>query len=81
MAVAGPLLGVWRRFAEFLKRLVEIAFGGGLNAQHPGLVISLELMAAFLLLVWVWLLTPAIGLSAAFFGSILATSAEDNGKK
>ena len=75
VAVAGPLLGVWRRIADFLKRLVEIAFGGGLNAQHPGLVICLELMAAFLLLVWVWLLTPAFGLSITFFGSILATSA------
>src|SRR5262249_2162285 len=38
--VAGPLLGVWRRFAEFLKKLVEIAFGSGLNAQHPGLLIG-----------------------------------------
>jgi CPA2 family monovalent cation:H+ antiporter-2 len=75
VAVAGPLLGGWRRFAEFLKKLVEIAFGGGLDAQHPGLVICLEIMAAFLLLVWVWLLTPVIGLSAAFFGSIIATSA------
>jgi K+:H+ antiporter len=75
VAVAGPLLGVWRRIADFLKRLVEIAFGGGLNAQHPGLVICLELIAAFLLLVWVWLLTPAFGLSITFFGSILATSA------
>jgi len=72
--VAGPLLGVWHRFAEFLKKLVEIAFGGGLGAQHPGLVIGLELMAAFLLLVWVWLLMPVIGLSVAFFGAILATS-------
>ena len=74
VAVAGPLLGVWRRFAEFLKRLVEIAFGGG-NAQHPGLVFCLESIAAFLLLLWVWLLTPVIGLSTVFFGSILATSA------
>ena len=75
VAVAGPLLGVWRRIAELLKSLVEIAFGGGLNAQHPGLVICLELMAAFLLLVWVWLLTPVFGLTMAFFGSILATAA------
>jgi monovalent cation:H+ antiporter-2, CPA2 family len=74
VAVAGPLLGGWRRFAEFLRRLVEIAFGGGLNAQHPGLVIGLECMAAFLLLVWVWLLTPLVRLSAAFFGSIFAAS-------
>jgi CPA2 family monovalent cation:H+ antiporter-2 len=74
VAVAGPLLGVWRRFAEFLKSLVEIAFGGG-NAQHPGLVFCLESIAAFLLLLWVWLLTPVIGLSTAFFGSILVTSA------
>jgi monovalent cation:H+ antiporter-2, CPA2 family len=75
VAVAGPLLWGWRRFSEFLKQLVEIAFGGGLNAQHPGLVICLEIMTAFLLLVWVWLLTPGIGLTAAFFGSIIATSA------
>jgi CPA2 family monovalent cation:H+ antiporter-2 len=75
VAVAGPLLGGWRRFAEFLKSLVEIAFSGGLNAQHPGLVICLECMAAFLLLVWVWLLTPVVRLSATFFGSIFATSA------
>jgi K+:H+ antiporter len=75
VAVAGPLLGVWRRIADFLKRLVEIAFGGGVNAQHPGLVICLELMAAFLLLVWVWLLTPVTDLSITFLGSILATSA------
>jgi monovalent cation:H+ antiporter-2, CPA2 family len=75
VAVAGPLLGVWRRFVDFLKRLVEIAFAGGLDTEHPGLVICLELIAGFLLLVWVWLLTPSIGLSITFLGSILATSA------
>jgi monovalent cation:H+ antiporter-2, CPA2 family len=75
IAATGPLLGVWRRFAEFLKALVEIAFGAEFRAQRPVLVLCLEVIAAFLLFVWIWLLTPVVGAPASFFGAILATAA------
>src|SRR5580692_10790376 len=61
VAATGPLLGVWHRFAEFLKGLVEIAFETEFRAQRPVLVLCLELIAGFLLFVWIWLLTPVIG--------------------
>jgi monovalent cation:H+ antiporter-2, CPA2 family len=75
VVATGPLLGVWRRFAEFLKGLVEIVFGAGFRAQRPVLVLGLELIAAFLLFVWIWLLTPVIGAPASFYGAILGTAA------
>jgi len=74
VAATGPMLAVWRRFAEFLTGLVEIAFGTEPRAVHPVLVLCLELIAAFLLFVWIWLLTPVIGASASFFGAILGTA-------
>ena len=74
IAVTGPLLGVWRRFAEFVTALVELALSGEENGQRPILQICLELMTAFFLFVWVWLLTPVSGASGWFFGAILATT-------
>jgi CPA2 family monovalent cation:H+ antiporter-2 len=72
--VTGPLIGVWRRFAEFVKALVELGLSSDENAQRPVLQISLELMTAFLLFVWVWLLTPVSGASGWFFGAIVVTA-------
>ena len=71
VAAAGPLLGVWRRLAEFFKGTVEIAFG----SQRPILLICLDLVAALLLLDWIWLLTPLIGAYPSFLGAILVTAA------
>src|ERR1700719_1397474 len=45
VAAAAPLLGVWRRLAEFFKGAVEIAFG----SQRPVLLVGLDLVAALLL--------------------------------
>jgi CPA2 family monovalent cation:H+ antiporter-2 len=75
VAAAGPLLGVWRRLAEFFTGAVEIAFGPEFGSESPILLVCLELVAAFLLLVCVWLLTPVIGASPSFLGAILATAA------
>ena len=66
-AAAGPLLGVWRRLAEFFRGTVEIAFG----SQRPILLVCLDLVAALLLLDWIWLLTPLIGAYPSFLGAIL----------
>jgi CPA2 family monovalent cation:H+ antiporter-2 len=71
VAAAGPLLGVWRRLAEFFKGTVEIAFG----SQRPVLLVCLDLVAALLLLDWIWLLTPLIGAYPSFLGAILGTAA------
>jgi CPA2 family monovalent cation:H+ antiporter-2 len=70
VAAAGPLLGVWRRLAEFFKGAVEIAFG----SQRPVLLVGLDLVAALLLFFWIWLLTPVIGAYPSFLGAILATA-------
>jgi monovalent cation:H+ antiporter-2, CPA2 family len=70
-AAAGPLLGVWRRLAEFFRGTVEIAFG----SQRPILLGCLDLVAALLLLDWIWLLTPLIGAYPSFLGAILVTAA------
>src|SRR4029077_17120455 len=70
VAAAGPLLGVWRRLAEFFKGTVEIAFG----SQQPVLIVWLDLIAALLLFVWIWLVTPLIGAYPAFLGAILGTA-------
>jgi CPA2 family monovalent cation:H+ antiporter-2 len=70
VAAAGPLLGVWRRLAEFFKGTVEIAFG----SQQPVLIVWLDLVAALLLFVWIWLVTPLIGAYPAFLGAILGTA-------
>jgi monovalent cation:H+ antiporter-2, CPA2 family len=67
---AGPLLGVWRRLAEFFKGAVEIAFG----SQRPFLLMCLDLVAALFLFVWIWLLTPVIGAYASFPEAILGTA-------
>jgi CPA2 family monovalent cation:H+ antiporter-2 len=74
VAATGPLLGVWRRLAEFLKGLVEIAFAAELRLQPPVFVLCLELIAAFLLFVWIWLLPPVIGPTTSFYGAILGTA-------
>jgi CPA2 family monovalent cation:H+ antiporter-2 len=71
VAAAGPLLGVWRRLAEFFKGMVEIAFG----SQRPVLLICLDVVAALLLLDWIWLLTPLIGAYPSFLGAILGAAA------
>jgi monovalent cation:H+ antiporter-2, CPA2 family len=71
VAAAAPLLGVWRRLAEFFKGTVEIAFG----SQRPILLICLDLVAALLLLDWIWLLTPLIGAYPSFLGAILVAAA------
>jgi CPA2 family monovalent cation:H+ antiporter-2 len=71
VAAAGPLLGVWRRLAEFFRGTVEIAFG----SQRPVLLVCLDLVAALLLLDWIWLLTPLIGAYPSFLGAILGTAA------
>ena len=71
IAAAGPLLGVWRRLAEFFKGAVEIAFG----SQRPMLLVGLDLVAAFLLFIWIWLLAPVIGAYPSFLGAILGTAA------
>jgi CPA2 family monovalent cation:H+ antiporter-2 len=73
IAVTGPLLGVWRRFAEFVTALVELALTGE-DRQRPILQICLELITAFLLFVWVWLLTPVSGASGWFFSAIFVTT-------
>jgi monovalent cation:H+ antiporter-2, CPA2 family len=71
VAAAGPLLGVWRRLAEFFKNTVEIAFG----SQRPVLLVCLDLIAALLLFIWIWLLTPVIGAYFSFLAAILGTAA------
>ncbi len=70
LAAAGPLLSVWRRLAEFFKEAVEIAFG----SQQLSLLFCLDLIAAILLLIWVWLLAPVIGAYPSFYGGILGTA-------
>jgi CPA2 family monovalent cation:H+ antiporter-2 len=70
IAAAGPLLGVWRRLAEFFKGTVEIAFG----SQQPVLLLSLDLVAALLLFVWIWLAAPLMGAYPSFLGAILGTA-------
>jgi monovalent cation:H+ antiporter-2, CPA2 family len=75
VAAAGPLLGVWRRLAEFFKGAVEIAFGPEFGTERPVLLVCLELVAAFLLFVCIWLLTPVIGASPSFLGALLGTVA------
>jgi CPA2 family monovalent cation:H+ antiporter-2 len=50
---------------------VEIAFG----SQRPIFLVCLDLVAIFLLLAWIWLLTPMIGAPPSFLGAILGTAA------
>jgi CPA2 family monovalent cation:H+ antiporter-2 len=70
VAAAAPALGIWRRVAEFFKGAVEIAFG----SQNAVLLVCLDLVAAVLIFVCLWLLTPVIGASISFFGAILGTA-------
>ncbi len=70
VAAAAPTLGIWRRIAEFFKGTVEIAFG----SQHSVLLVCLDLVAASLLFWSIWILTPIIGASVAFFCAILGTA-------
>ena len=70
VAAAGPLLNVWRRLAEFFRGTVEIAFG----SQRPTLLVCLDLVAALLLFIWIWLVTPVIGALPSFLGAILGTT-------
>jgi monovalent cation:H+ antiporter-2, CPA2 family len=71
VAAAAPALGIWRRVAEFIKGTVDIAFG----SQNSVLLVCLDLVAAVLIFVCLWLLTPVIGASNSFFGAILGTAA------
>jgi monovalent cation:H+ antiporter-2, CPA2 family len=74
VAVTGPLLGVWRRLTEFFTALVELGLTSEANVEGLVLQIALETMTAFLLFIWVWLLTPVSGASAWFFGAIIVTT-------
>jgi CPA2 family monovalent cation:H+ antiporter-2 len=75
VASAGPLLGAWRRLAEFLKGALEIALGPESGAQSRALLVFLELVAAFLLFAFMWLLAPWIGATSSFLGAIIGTAA------
>jgi monovalent cation:H+ antiporter-2, CPA2 family len=70
IAAAAPALGIWRRVAEFIKGTVDIAFG----SQNSVLLVCLDLVAAVLIFVCLWLLTPVIGASYSFFEAILGTA-------
>jgi monovalent cation:H+ antiporter-2, CPA2 family len=75
VAATGPLLGAWRRLAEFLKGAVEIALGPEFSSQRPALLVFLELVAAFLLFACMWLLAPLIGATFSFLGAMVGTAA------
>lgn len=74
VAMTGPLLWVWRRLAEFVLALMDLAFGAEPWARLPLLEVCLELMSALLVFAWVWLLRPAGGNTAYLFGGILAAA-------
>jgi CPA2 family monovalent cation:H+ antiporter-2 len=74
VAMTGPLLGVWRRLAEFLLALMDLVFGAAHWARLPLLEVCLELMSALLVFVWVWLLRPTSGNTAYLFGGIVAAA-------
>jgi CPA2 family monovalent cation:H+ antiporter-2 len=74
IVVTGPLLGAWRRLTEFVTALLELGLTSDTSALQPVLQIALELMTAFLMFIWVWLLTPVSGASGWFFGAIIVTT-------
>ncbi|MBV9492011.1 MAG: cation:proton antiporter, partial [Verrucomicrobia bacterium] len=75
VAITVPLLGAWRKLAEFLIALADLAFGTGPRTRLPLRDACLELVSAGLLLVWVWDLVPVREAGAPLIGAIVATTA------
>ncbi|MBV9998304.1 MAG: cation:proton antiporter [Verrucomicrobia bacterium] len=74
VATTGPLLGVWRRLAEFLLALTDLVFAAEHWTRSHFLDVCLELLGAVLVFAWVWLLRPAAKDTAYLFGGILAAA-------